>query len=101
MTTTNEPTISAAIASELGGPAPTPGLGRVMWDAWKSYSLRAGGYQTEVLLSLVFFLILGPSMALQQTFGKKLLDLDPKHRPSYWIKRAPVDKSMAWMERQF
>jgi hypothetical protein len=100
MTTMNEPTISAAVASELGGPAPTPRLGRVLWDAWKSYSKR-GSYQTEVLLSLVFFLVLGPSMAIQQTFGKKLLDLDPKPRPSYWIKRPPAEKTMAWMERQF
>jgi len=101
MTTSNDTDRAAALAVELGGPAPAPGFGRVLWDAWKAYSKRAGSYQTEVLLSLVFYIVLGPSMWLQQLFGKKLLDLDARKRPSYWIQRPAAEKSMAWMERQF
>ena len=81
-------------------PAPPPGrsLRSLLWDAWKAYSKRAGSYQGTFLLSLVYYLILGPSTLLA---GKKLLDLDATKRPSYWIEREPADKTLASLQRQF
>ena len=76
-------------------------LGRVIWDAWKAYTHRAGEYQAQVLLSLVYYLVLGPSVLVARLFGTKLLDLDPRPRPSYWIERKPLDNSLASLERQF
>lgn len=79
-----------------------PGLGRVMWQAWKAYSHRAGGYQTIVLLSLVYFLVLGPSALIARLTGTRLLDLDHRApRDSYWIKRPAGEKTIASLERQF
>jgi hypothetical protein len=78
-----------------------PGFGRVVWDAWRAYSHRAADYQAQVLLSLVYYLVLGPSVLLARLFGTRLLDLDRGQRPSYWIERKPLDKSLSAMERQF
>lgn len=81
---------------------PEPSLGRVMWDAWKAYSHRAGGYQTIVLLSLVYFLVLGPSTLIARLTGTRLLDLDHrKPRGSCWIERPASEKTVASLERQF
>ena len=80
---------------------PEPGLGRVIWDAWRAYTHRAGGYQAQVLLSAVYYLVLGPSVLAARAFGTRLLDLDRGRRASYWIERKPLGKSLAELERQF
>jgi hypothetical protein len=74
---------------------------RTMWEAWKAYSHRAGAYQTQVLLSGVYFLVLGPSALLARALGSHLLDLDRRPRSSFWIERRPADKTLAALERQF
>ena len=78
-----------------------PGLARVIWDAWRAYTHRAGGYQAQVLLSAVYYLVLGPSILVARLFGTRLLDLDRGQRPSYWIERKPLEKSLEALERQF
>jgi hypothetical protein len=78
-----------------------PGIGRVIWDAWKAYTHRAGGYQAQVLLSLVYFVVLGPSVLVTRLFGTRLLDLDRAQRESYWIARKREDRSLSALERQF
>jgi hypothetical protein len=82
---------------------PQPGLGRVIWDAWRAYTHRAGGYQAQVLLSAVYYLVLGPSVLVARLFGTRLLDLDRDQRASYWIERKPLEgsKSLSALERQF
>ena len=80
---------------------PQPGLGRVIWDAWRAYTHRAGGYQAQVLLSAVYYIVLGPSVLVARLFGTRLLDLDRGQRPSYWIERKPQENSLASLERQF
>jgi hypothetical protein len=84
-----------------GEPGPEPGLFRVLWDAWKTYSHRASGYQTNLLLSAVYLLVLGPSAIVARLFGSKLLDLDSRPRSSYWIERKPAENTLAALERQF
>jgi hypothetical protein len=78
-----------------------PGLWSVLWEAWKAYAHRAGGYQTQVLLSAVYFLVLGPSGLAARLAGTKLLDLDTEPRASYWTKRTPDEKTLAALERPF
>lgn len=82
-------------------PVPEPGFWRTLWTAWKAYSKRGGGYQSQVLLSLVYFLVLGPSALVSRLFGNRLLDLGAKKRPTYWIERPPADTSLSALERQF
>jgi hypothetical protein len=76
-------------------------LWRELWRAWLAYAERAGGYQAQVLLSLVYFLVLGPSALVGRLTGARLLDLDRRPRPSYWLERPSPDPSLRAMERQF
>jgi hypothetical protein len=76
-------------------------LWRELWEAWKAYAERAGGYQAQVLLSLVYFLVLGPSALVARLFGTRLLDLDHRRRSSYWIERQTEPPTLASLERQF
>jgi hypothetical protein len=78
-----------------------PSLPRLLWAAWKAYTHRAAGYQTVLLMSAVYFLVLGPSAVVARLFGSQLLDLSTAPRASYWISRKPADKSVAGLQRQF
>src|SRR5437879_198620 len=93
----------AAVESGFHSPAsPTRGLPRVLWNAWREYGHRIATYQTELLLSLVYFLVLGPSGWFAGLSGKRLIGLGivPK-ASSYWIRRKAPDTSMLGMQRQF
>jgi hypothetical protein len=74
---------------------------RLMWDGWTAYAHRAAGYQAQVLLSLVYFVVLGPSAIVSRLLGNRLLDLDTRPRRSYWVERQQDTSTMAWLERQF
>lgn len=80
---------------------PRPSYPRVLWDAWKAYAERAAGYQSAALLSLIYFLVLGPAVLIARATGKAFLDLDRRPRTTYWITRPPADRSLRAMERQF
>jgi len=85
------------------GPAAGPQLNfaRLLWEAWKAYSHRAASYQGNLLLSIIYFVILGPCITLARLFGARLLDLSTRSRTSHWIARRPTEKTLAGMERQF
>ncbi len=69
-------------------------------EVWKAYAHRAATYQTAVLLTLVYFVILGPFATLGRVFGAKLMDLSPKGG-STWLVRPKPDNSLAALRRQF
>jgi hypothetical protein len=78
-----------------------PSFPRLLWDAWNAYAHRAAAYQAEILLSAIYFLVLGPTIVGTRLLGVRLLDLDTRPRRSYWIERAAAEKSVAALERQF
>jgi hypothetical protein len=71
----------------------------LLWQAWKAYAHRATSYQTRVLLSGVYLLVLGPGAMLARLFGNRLLDLD--RGSSSWIARGPQDTTLQGLRRQF
>src|SRR5438105_3291261 len=74
---------------------------RTLWTAWKAYGHRIATYQTELLLSVVYFVVLGPSGWFARLSGKQLLDLTCTPRASYWIQRKPADNTVLGMQRQY
>ena len=98
------PDMSAGTTTSLRAPsmlAREPSLPRVLWDAWKTYNHRAGGYHANLLLSGVYLLVVGPIALVARLAGTRLLDLDPRPRSSYWIERKPAENTLAAMDRQF
>ncbi len=93
--------LPAANGTALHQPTREPSMPRLLWDAWKAYAHRAGRYQAQVLLTIVYYVVLGPSAYASRLGGNTLLDLSTAPRPSYWIDRRPAEKSLRAMERQF
>jgi hypothetical protein len=73
----------------------------VRWivEVWTAYAHRAASYQTRVLLTLVYAVVLGPAALLGRLFGARLLDLNGTS--STWIQRPTPDKTLGALRRQF
>jgi hypothetical protein len=73
----------------------------LFWEAWKAYAHRAGGYQTQVMLTIVYLLILGPAVLVQGLFSTRLLDLNPGPGQTSWVVRGPHEATLEASRRQF
>ena len=82
-------------------PQSSPGLRATFARAWRAYTHRGGAYQTTVLASLVYYVLVGPSAFVGRLFGAKLLDAGPRKAPSYWLERPERKMDLAEAERQF
>ena len=72
-----------------------------LFEAWKAYAHRAASYQTRVLLTIVYLIVLGPAALIARLLGAHLLDLDTGAR-STWLVRANTasDKTLTAVRRQ-
>lgn len=68
-------------------------------QVWTAYAHRAATYQTRVLLTLVYAVVLGPAALIGRAVGARMLDLSG--RASTWIERPKPDKTLAGLRRQF
>ena len=73
----------------------------LLWSGWKAYSRRAARYQSTFLLSLVYYLVLGPTSLVVRLLGVRLLDLDVAPRQSYWHARPLSPVSLDALRRQY
>jgi hypothetical protein len=69
-------------------------------QVWKAYAHRAASYQTRVLLTLVYLVVLGPAAFLARLFGAHLMDASPTGGTT-WVTRPTSDKSLTALRRQF
>ena len=81
--------------------APTSSLGRVAAHAWTAYAARAGRYQSEVLLTLVYYVVFGPSVLAARLTGKRLLPYVEGPASTYWVQRPAADTRLVAHTRQF
>jgi len=71
-------------------------------EAWKAYAHRAASYQTRVLLTLVYLLILGPAALLARLFGARLLDLESRPGSTWLVRSDAADQqTLGGLRRQF
>ena len=96
------PTALAVLAAVLAGLALlTPGLLGPVHKVWMKGAHALGWFNTRILLSLVYFLIITPTGVLMRLMGR-----DPLHRRlrdgrSYWVERTRHPDPRGSMERQF
>ena len=78
---------------------------KMFWKALSEYWLRfarmLGKANALVLLTVVYFLIIGPGAILLKLFGKDLLDRRLEERASYWYDKIPVDQDVDRSKHQF
>ena len=89
----------------MNGAGPHPereqSLARFAWSTWLAYTHRAAEYQAQAVLSIAYYLVLGPSVLVARLAGTRLLDLDTRPRASYWRERRPLERTLEALERQF
>ena len=89
-------------------PADTPRPGRArgiemlgrLWERWKVLAQRIGDFQARVILTLVYFVILGP-MAIVLKLLRDPLGLKPPAGSSIWVSKPAHEDSLEASRRQF
>ena len=68
----------------------------VIRRGWRDYNRLAARYQRTLLLSVIYWTVLGPAALLARLAGQRLDRRDPRG----WIERPPEDASIAALRRQ-
>jgi len=96
------PVFFAGLAVTLGGLALlAPGLLAPVEKAWMRAAHILGWFNTRLLLSVVYFLVMTPTGIIMRLVGRDPLDRRLMDRPSYWVKRMGSQDPRGSMERQF
>lgn len=96
-----KPAVSVSPA-ESPRPARSKGtemLGR-LWAKWKVLAQKIGDFQARVILTLLYFVILGPMAILFKVF-RDPLGLRPPAGPSIWVAKPAHEDSLEMAKRQF
>ncbi|MBI5357148.1 hypothetical protein HZB78_06090 [Candidatus Collierbacteria bacterium] len=68
----------------------------LIWQPIKTLLIKIGRIQTMIIMSLFYYLILGPMAILYRIFNRQ--------KPSgqtYWIKKEPIKDMDLYLTRQF
>lgn len=71
-----------------------------LWQRWKNFSHRMGGFQSRLLLSLFYFILVTPFALIVKLFSDPLR-LKEKSAESYWLSRAAAKPDLEDSRRQF
>ncbi len=77
------------------------GILRKLWDGWKAFAHVLGRIQTAILLSIVYFLTIGPIGLIGRLFRNDFLGLRRSDRPSYWIPLPGTTSTIEQARKQF
>lgn len=78
------------------------GLLKKLFQKWKSFALKVSKVQTIIVLSLIYFLVIGPSSLILFLLGKDFLRLRSKSESSFWVEREKsAEKDLKRALRQF
>lgn len=73
---------------------------RKLWQRWKGFSERMGSFQSRIVLSLFFFVIVSPFALALKMFADPL---QIKHQggESHWLSRKEINTDLVQFRRQF
>ena len=95
------------VIAAVGGLLVLAGLIRPVWlkyvyRGWMKFAFAAGWFNTRLILSLMFYLVMTPVAALLRLFGKQPLVLGrDRQAPTYWIRREKVPFDPTRYEKHF
>jgi len=73
---------------------------RRLWLKWKEFSQRMGSFQSRILLSLFFFLVISPFALTVKVLGDPLM-IKHKMGRSFWLSRKETSEDLEEFRRQF
>lgn len=68
---------------------------------WMRFAKTLGRVNAIFLLTVVYFLVIGPGSLLLKLFGKDLLDRQSEKRDSYWYDKTPEAHDLEHSKHQF
>jgi opacity protein-like surface antigen len=74
---------------------------RRLWQRWTGFSKRMGSFQSRVMLSLFFFVVVSPAAVLSKAFGDPLQIKRKKTLETYWSDRTQSSEELEDFRRQF
>ncbi len=75
--------------------------GSVLYRWWMRFARALAFVNTRIILTLVFFIVIGPIALIVQLVRKDFLDRTMGSGGTYWKPKAPVDHSLEEASRQF
>ena len=90
--------VSLRPESEIHESAPSHGMRRLL-AGWRGFTRDVGGFQSRLILSAVYFLVLAPFGILAGRWGDPL-KIKPAARDSYWEPKEAAGESLADARRQ-
>lgn len=96
------PILLGALAAALTGfSLLAPGLLRPVHRRWMEVAHALGSFNTRLLLSVVYFLVITPTGAVMRILGRDPMARGLRDQPSYWIDHETHADPRGSMERQF
>jgi hypothetical protein len=80
--------------------SPWHGL-RLVWGFWTDYTHEVAEYQSAIWLGAVYYLVVGPTSILVRLSGRSLLPSTFGRSHSHWVARAPVQRDLGELRRQY
>ncbi len=78
------------------------GLLKTIWSGIKAFSKKVAYVQAIIILTLFYFLVIGPFSLIMRLFGKDRLNKKWKDdKVSYWIEKEKVEANLENARRQF
>jgi hypothetical protein len=70
-------------------------MAAALWTRWKAFAHRAARIQSNVILTILYFIVLLPLALLRRPFA------NPLAASRIWHERPPADHDLAVARRQF
>ena len=70
-------------------------------DRWKVIAPKIAEFQTKVILSLLYFLVVGPTALIAYLFRSDLLKKRHRKAASFWVKSEKSVNTVEGCQRQF
>jgi hypothetical protein len=71
-----------------------------IWQSWNDFSKRMGSFQSRILLSLFFFILVSPYAIAVKVFSDPL-NIKYQSRTSWWIPKKEIKNELEQYRRQF
>jgi len=66
---------------------------------WRDFTLKAGTFQSEIILAFFYFLVLAPYALAMKSFSDPL-DIKPSRRKSFWLSKRAVPSDLELFKKQ-
>jgi len=70
------------------------------WQSWKNFSKRAGGFQSKIVLSYFYFLLVSPFALAVKIFSDPLR-IKFKSEKSHWLVKKEIPSDLEHFRKQF